>query len=249
MTGPTTILAFAPQHNKLGKHDATGAFQPEMQAFAKCWDQNGHRVRTVMLDNHKPALDVFLDVRAELARERNLHAVAFFMHGLRHQIPQIGWSIANAGDVAEQLRRAFLPDVGVVALYACDAARDLDRDGADDLEPGLGGEGGFADTLADALRARGWSGWIDAHAVAAHTTKNPYVRRFRGTNQGGTWIVEPPPTDAKSIAKLTKEHRERVTERWERWRRALRSRTSSLRFRFPLFQELTIEHELEAMPP
>lgn len=249
MIGPTTILAFAPQHNKLGKHDATGAFQPEMHAFAKCWDQNGHRVRTVVLDNHKPASDVFLDVRAELAREQNLHAVAFFMHGLKHQVPQIGWSIANVEEVAQQLRRAFRPDHGVVGLYACDAARDLDRDGEDDLQPGPGGEGGFADALADALRALGWQGWIDAHAVAAHTTRNPFVRRFRGSDRGGTWLIEPP-GKARDFGKPSPEdrpERERRRRLWDRWSAALQ--TSSLRLRFPMLQEISIEHELDATRP
>lgn len=185
-------LAFVPEHNAPGKKDVTGAFLPEARAWARLF--TGATI--VRFDNARPP-----EVRRrEVERKIREHCpglivpwIAFFCHGLRDRI-QTGHAIAHVPSLAAEIAAR---DCYSVTLYACDTARDLDRDRADDMAPGPGGEGGFADSLRDAMPeppALAHAPWIDAHTVTAHTTIAPFVRRFhlRGDRtQGGDWIVEP----------------------------------------------------------
>lgn len=227
-----SIVTFAPGTNTPPKHDATGAFQPEQRAFAKLWAGRGHAVESVVFDNTQPNEHRRETVLAALADHRELRAVAFFCHGLRKSI-QAGFGLAHVPELAEALSIAMRAD-GVVALYSCDVGRDLDRDQVDDLQPGPGGEGGFADFLSDSIGAhrlaRGsdaWTGWIDGHAISGHTTSGPYVRRFRGRADGGDWIVSP------------------KSARWKEWKRRLRDSGDSLRLSFPLMHEDEIRADLD----
>jgi hypothetical protein len=208
-----TVLAFAPMHNTKVRKDATGAFQPEAQAFCKM-----HGGRLVLVDNQKTAAEM----RSAVIREVTLEpqqvtwerlVVAFFCHGSRNGI-QFGFTRASVDPLATSI--AAKSSEVVVPLYACLAAGPA-TDAA-------GGDGGFADTLRDALCAAG-STWcrVDAHATAGHTTWNPYVRRFEGVGTktggcGGQYIVAP------------------GSKLWPKWRKALRE--TNLRLRFPT---LTIE--------
>src|SRR5690606_18287712 len=88
------------------------------------------------------------------------------------------------------------PSHAIITLYACDAARDGDSDRRDDVAPGPGGDGGFADALRDALSAdHHMHGHVDAHASLGHATKNPFVRRFwmdgESADIGGDWLISP----------------------------------------------------------
>lgn len=185
-------LAFVPLHNSAGKKDVTGAFLPEARAWARMFPDG----TIVRFDNTRPP-----EVRRrEVERKIREHApglivpwIAFFCHGLKDRI-QTGHDLRTAPSLAAEIAAR---DCYAVTLYACDTARDLDASREDDLAPGPGGEGGFADTLRDAMPeppALAHAPWIDAHTVTAHTTIAPFVRRFhmRGDRtKGGDWIVEP----------------------------------------------------------
>ncbi len=219
-----TMLTFAPQHDRPGKVDASRAFQPGARKFAATWQERGEVVVRATIDNHEPAVLMRRRVLFILSSHRELRCVAFFCHGLKSSL-RLGFELQHVDALALALRGSLETD-GKVVLYACDAARDLDRDETDDVQDGPGGEGGFADRLADSLRVLGWTGWVDAHTTDGHTTWNPFVRRFRGSTTGGEWIVAP------------------RSPYWKRWRASLRDEKSTLRYRYPLALESSLLEEL-----
>jgi len=185
------ILVLAPLYNTGKKKDATGAFRPEATVFA---ERHGvPREQVVWIDNHlsKPAMRA--EVLAEIAKVKTasgaLEALACFCHGWKTGI-QFGFDKTTVGVLAEVL-------VGVrdirVPLYACSTAQGA---GGDD-STAIGGDGGFADLLRDALcQAGAVDCQVDAHTTAGHTSKNPFVRRFQGMGSqlggtGGFFIVSP----------------------------------------------------------
>lgn len=178
-----TVLAIAPRYDRPGVNpktgkawkDATGAFLPEARAFVKL---HGGEVAT--FDNRASEASRFRETLEILASSGPIETLAFFCHGFKSGI-QCGARVHNLWALARAI-----PSVQSIALYACDAARDSDADRADDTARGPGGEGGFASLLARKARAQ----WVDAHATAAHTTKNPHLRRF-GPSGIGRWLVEP----------------------------------------------------------
>lgn len=218
-------VVFAPALNTVGKVDATGAFIPEARAFLAAHQSAG---KVHLFDNSLPMRMRRADVADRLARDppRSVSVMAFFCHGWRDGI-QAGYRTPDARALAEH----FAPvaaDSPVVALYACDAGRDADNQTEDDNEPGIGGEGGFADALRDAFVRVGVRATIFAHTRPGHTTRNPFVRRFLPDEiGGGHWIVTP------------------GSRLWPRWVQALRETT--LRFRFPLMADSEIEAELQGV--
>lgn len=213
------ILTFCAGHNHI-KSDATGAFIPEARRFALV-----HAAPPpVLFDN---TLSMARRLRQVLdvidACETPVSTLALFCHGWKDGL-QVGVRNESAWRLAAALRRVADPAGLRVLLFCCHAARDDDDDELDDLEPGPGGDGGFADMLRDALRVQGVAATIYAHAARGHTTHCPYVRRFDpGEMAGGHWVIEP--TSALFPA----------------WKRALRG---ELRFRFPFMSQLEIEAEL-----
>lgn len=213
-----TVLAIAPAHDRPGVNpktgrpykDATGAFLPEARAFVDL-----HGGRLVAFDSLAVETERLQEVVRALREERGkAHAaIGLFMHGYRTGM-QCGFRSFNVATVADALAWALAPG-GVVALYACDAARDTDADRSDDTAKGPGGAGGFASRLARALGPR--ARWVDAHATAAHTTKNPHLRRFltEDATDDGVWIVEP------------------GSAKWKAWREKLQ-RDRAFRLTFPL---------------
>lgn len=190
-----TVFALAPKHNSPGKKDATGAFQPEAKAFVKL-----HGGKLAMFDNRNSDGDRARECLDSLALEagKSHECIGIFSHGFRTGL-QTGVRLGprmigprSVGVWAEYLVRALRPD-GKVALYACDAARDVDASRDDDMVKGPAGAGGFASTLTAEMEKLGWRGWLDAHVTTAHTTKNPYVRRFYADDQtdDGFWLVTP----------------------------------------------------------
>lgn len=158
--------------------------------------------------------------------------IAIFCHGFRTRLQtghSIGWrpSHKRVRDLAGSISLCAKPDAKVI-LYACST-------GGAPTTPGklddVGGEGGFADTLRDELGKVGMSGgWVDAHAMAGHTTRLPLVRRFYtdGDPQpspgvGGDWIVAP------------------RTPSYRRWHAYLET---DGRFRFPLMSIDAIRADL-----
>jgi hypothetical protein len=204
-------IAFTPKYNTPGLHDATGAFQPEARSFAKI-----HGGVVVQVDNHatkQKMRESVIETLRNMIEQPTL--VAFFCHGWRTGI-QLGFSSANVAEL--------VPLFGIspaVALYACSAG-----DGA-----GVGGDGGFADSLRDALcRDGNVFCQVDAHTTSGHCSRNPYVRRFEGMGSsvggaGGYYIVTP------------------RSEQWPAWKRAL---MGDLRLRFPTMSVASIHAELAA---
>lgn len=226
-----TTLAIAPLYNSPGKRDATGAFQPEANAWIAANHDRGYTDwARILIDNDTPAIsrrDAVLDA----IREHQPDHVAFFCHGWKTGI-QFGFGVQHTLLLAETLAAGFGPldfegeTVQVigpfVTLYACSTA--------DGKDPGTGGDGGFADEFRDAL-CRAGATWcrVDAHTTAGHTTRNPYVRRFEGQGSavggtGGQWIVAP------------------KSPLWSRWRKALAE--TDLRYRFPSMSVAEIHEEL-----
>lgn len=178
-----------PAWNTHGKRDATGAFQPEGSRWTAL-----HGGSYYLFDNRLTRGARREQVEGMLAKENDLDWVAIFCHGYPRGM-QTGHALRQAGRLAEAIAMACKP-TAIVTLFACNTARDADRDNKDDLVPGPGGEGGFADRLRDELVEKGMhGGWIDAHTVVGHTTKAPWVRRFYISEadkyDGGEYIVRP----------------------------------------------------------
>jgi hypothetical protein len=205
-------LILAPAFDTPGRKDASGAFQPEARKFVAA---NGLLASVCLFDSNRAMTDRRYEAARAISRSSGVHVFALFCHGWKDGI-QAGWRAKDAPALADLLVLAGSPACTVV-LYACDAARDADADRDDDRQPGPGGEGGFADLLAQAMIARKWSGRLFAHSTAGHTTQNPHVRTWGGdpaehVQERGEWWIEP-----KSAL-------------WPAWRAALQG---DLRFKFP----------------
>lgn len=213
----TGYLALAPLHNSEGRRDATGAFQPEAEAWLDAQGLTGAEAEAVLIDNRWTNLAMRRAVIRAL--ECALPDVlGIFCHGWGTGI-QFGFSIGHVDSLAEAIH--VDGDVAPrVALYCCSTGKG----------PGVGGDGGFADMLRDALcRAGSVYCRVDAHTTAGHCTRNPYVRRFEGGGSasggsGGAWIVTP------------------ASALWDRWRAALRD--TDLRLRYPTMTVAEIHAEL-----
>lgn len=231
----------APRYNTNGKKDATGAFQPEAYGFAK---HHGLPRSSVFLFDNKASLH---SRRKQVARAIKAAGVfdtlAVFCHGSKDHI-QAGFTLKTMPELVGLLREA---QCSRVILYCCDTGRDLDSDRIDDVQDTVGGDGGFADTLRDAIAGNvtgtgqeiGGS-VIFAHATLGHTSRLPLVRVFvtndkiyppLGTQQykGGQWLIEPNKPE------------------FPLWRQAL-SKTS-LRWRFPFLTQNQILAELVSQSP
>lgn len=211
------VLSLAPLYNSPGKRDATGAFQPEARLFEIALPAGSVSLNAT-IDNSRPAAKMRAEVAARI-RGFAPSVLDFFCHGWRTGV-QFGWSLDSIDTLASVIAEACPTDAPIVALYACSTASG-----------GVGGDGGFADQLRDALcQAGAVNCRVDAHDRAGHTTRNPYVRRFEGQGsavggQGGQWIVAP------------------GSALWSKWRAALRG---DLRLRFPLMPVSDIHAELAA---
>jgi hypothetical protein len=208
-------LILTPDRNTQG-NDYKGAFKPEAIHFSR-------------LHGLPRATEIDLGLGAGARRAAVLAAIkaapdgadvfAMFTHGLRRSLPQLGFDNSHAAALGEALAEKLAPS-GVVVLYACSTGTSPN---------GIGeGDGGFADALRDAIvrAAPAWRGHLDAHEKAAHTTTNPWVRRFdHSTDKGGAWIVEP------------------GSALWAKWRARLNER-DPLRLRFPFLSVAEIHEAL-----
>ena len=211
-----SVIAFAPRHNSPGLHDATGAFIPEARRFLQLAGGEGRKglflfnPRRPMAERAAYVLDTLREYEAQ---KRKVRAVAFFCHGysrgLQAGFRSSGRSV-NVSELAEAI--ADISGAGVIVpLYACSTAGSP-RLGAP------GGDGGFADSLRDALCRHGATHCrVDAHVTLGHTTRNPHVRRFEGAGSpiggvGGAYLVPP------------------SSPYWQGWKRALRKTDSRLLF-------------------
>ncbi len=201
----TSIIAFAPQYNTGKKHDATGAFQPEAEAFC-AFRKSG----AVFLVNNRLAPQAMRAEVLYLLRPPCFN-FAFFCHGRTKGI-QFGFGTSNVDELAKAIAAACKPISDPrIALYCCNTAGG----------PGVGGDGGFADLLRDALcRAGAVNCQVDAHVGRGHTTERPYVRRFEGKGSpvggvGGYFLVAP------------------GSKLWRPWVKAMKDEKGTLRYEFP----------------
>ena len=228
-------VAFAPLQNRPGTNprtgvpwaDATGAFQPEALRFAKVHGD----VRVVLFDAFAEKSERRSAVREALrAGPSDIECVAFFCHGHKTGL-QTGYDgRTGAEQLAVDLAR--FSSLHTVVLFACDAGRDGDAASADDIRPGPGGDGGFADLVRDELaQTFARSVTIYAHAATGHTSRLPYVRRFDyATSAGGEWVIEPD------------------SELWKAWRRKLQSPKDDFRLTFPFMTQAELEAALRDKP-
>lgn len=211
-------IIFTPDRNTPGRHDHTGAFRPEARSFCKAHGipfSAIHEIDTT-LPEHERRASVFraIDESRFDFRLEPLSMVAFFCHGLRGRLPQMGIRAWHTDELASRLlAHSPAPDLTVV-LYCCDVARDDDADTADDRKDGPDGVDGFASRLRDSLVSAGLpSARVFGHATAGHTTRNPFLRVFEApVGSPGEWVVSP------------------ADREWKRWRAALKG---DLRLRFP----------------
>lgn len=195
-------VLFVPSRNQLRK-DMTGGFYP----WARAW-QERHGGELVRFD-----LDRSQKVRQQtILAAIEFHApetICFFTHGLRTSLPQLGFTKWNLDPLAKMI--ASKNTAPRVILYACSSGSG----------PGPEGDGGFADTLRDALCKHGATNCqVDAHTTAGRADANPYVRRFEGLGNpeggtGGYWLVAPGDPE------------------WKKWRLALAESDSVMRWDFP----------------
>jgi hypothetical protein len=199
-----TMLCFAPRYNTKGRKDATGAFIPEAKRFLAFHDQEPTMLHLVD-NNLSPKWMREAVLSAIRAPSHRLEGVFFFCHGYRSGI-QFGITKRHVDDLAKAIHDAC-GTLAVVVFYSCDVARDADRKRTDDLAT-IGGDGGFADEVRDALcRAGADYCTVDGHTTAGHCTRNPHVRRFcgdgsRSGGSGGYYIV--PRQKAKLFKKWRK---------------------------------------------
>lgn len=209
----TSIIAFAPAFNTKGRKDATGAFQPEAKAFMR---HHGIKGGLYLIDNHRSGFERADQVIGVLESRSCVDVVAFFCHGVSRSI-QFGFNERNVDRLAKAVDA---PGTSIVVLYACGTAGGH----------GVGGDGGFADLLRDALcRVGDFNCRVDAHTTAGHTTRNPYVRRFEGKGSpvggvGGYYLVAP------------------GSKLWRPWVKALRE--TDLRYEFPVLDVSEIHGRL-----
>lgn len=222
------ILALYASKNTT-KPDATGAFIPQAQVFAKARRAVGDSVALVPFDNLLPGPARFRAFCDLLRGAEQYDALAYFGHGTRRGLPSAGVTMDLIWALGDAIHAKASPHL-VVTLYACSSANTpvVDRRGTPEIE-GIDGDGGCADLLRDNLSLKGHTGWVDAHTVAGHTTINRYTRRFYMNGQsggmGGTWLVAP------------------GSPEWDSWGDALRT-DHSLRFGFPYMTEKQLHERL-----
>jgi len=184
-----THLVLTPDRNKEGRSDFRGAFKPEGERYAAYWRAQGDTVQVHRIDVSKGHRERRQAVLARIEASAPIDVLTLLCHGWKEGV-QLGLSIERRdereafAEFARRLAAASAPPLYVV-LYCCLTG---------DSDEGPQGDGGFADTLRDALCAAGRPDvHVFAHTTAGHTTRNARVRLFRGdgSSTGGTGGVDP----------------------------------------------------------
>ena len=207
MTPPALI--FAPKFDSPGRKDATHAFQPEARRY-----QQVRGGKLVHIDNRRDSGTRGEAVIDEIARHADgwWRTIAFFCHGTSRDI-QLGFNRRNVAELARAIARTSERDVRVL-LYCCSTASTIHAL----VGKAVGGDGGFADELRDALCREGATHCrVMGHDTVGHSGRNPYVRFFDGAGSpvggaGGTQVVRP------------------GSKLWSRWREEL---FTDFRFHMP----------------
>lgn len=217
-------LIFYSSKNTHGKKDSSGAFRPEAKAFAKFYNVPSKNV--VGIDCTAPKKERKIKVFEKLSKVDDIELLMFFGHGWPQGI-QFGF---NRSDIDELAASINFVDGCKIGIFACLTA---ENDTRDNNISGLGAatDGGFADMLRDSLNFNfGWTGWIDAHKTAGHTTWNPYAVRFvAGQNFGGQWIISPD------------------SPLWKKWVKALHKNSNNIRYNFLTMTQKEIIKSLESI--
>jgi hypothetical protein len=228
------ILVIYSDTNTHGKSDATGAFMPEAEAFAKVHQVPSENMVGIRCPRVNKGIrrGKVLDAMYQRGQHRPLDAIVFFGHGWPQGI-QFGFNRSQIPELVDRMGEFCHPDAKVV-LFACLAA---ENDVRDKLVTGLGPatDGGFADILRDEMVRQGMNkGWVDGHKTAGHTSWNPFLVRFLCEDVddpqfgavGGAWLVAP------------------RSQLWKKWIKALKDQKSGMRYRFPFMSEIEIKAEL-----
>lgn len=174
------ILVVTPSHDSPGRHDFSGAFDPEARAFSRMYVCERRYI-----DNTQPQLKRMKEyvLQLEALKPRTLVQLS---HGYKHGT-QLGprspghpaFRFAGNHDWWERMVNALATHIDpVVVLYACSTGDDPEDD--PDSAPGSG-DGSYADELRDALcRAGATRCRVIAHTTAGHCTQNPHVKAFDG---------------------------------------------------------------------
>jgi hypothetical protein len=161
-------LVFYQSTNRKGRHDATGAFVPEAEAFL---DLHGHLgIVRVPIPHDTPRWRrrrIFESVCKEHG-DGTFDAIVYFGHGTPRGLPGLGYRCGNDGHDRMADHAAMpLHEAGKVVLFAC-----------------LAGKGfGFADRMALSLRFRDPKAEVIAHLTKGHTSWNP-VAEYSGRGKG-----------------------------------------------------------------
>lgn len=232
------ILSFAPLRNSDGLRDAA-EFQNEASRFSRHMQETyAAQSQVVLFDNRGELHDRREVVIPHLLTSKPLDVLAFFCHGWPDGI-QAGFSSAHARLLAREVATVSSSKLTVM-LYCCSTGADKRADTDELLDPGPGGDNGFADRLRDELFAAGVTATVYAHSTKGHTSANPRVRIFTpGAQKGGNWIVAP------------------GSKHWSKWRAALQfvekrggknfvNEENTFRFDFPFMSTEQIQTKLEA---
>jgi hypothetical protein len=229
-------ILFATSTNKPGMSDASGVFLPEARRLRDLLVRCGWSVQLIevpvsrLSDQQRRAL-VLQHVRKA---SHPIDLVAFFCHGTRRGI-QLGFSVETSRELARTIvGTGFFSKSRLVkvAFFACSTGAGSGEYPVD--QGGPGGEGGFADTLAEDLSGEGAYGAIVyAHTTVGHATQNPdavacTALRFRQGRYGCDWIVAPD------------------SPRRSRWNQLLHDRSSDYRLAYSMHRPGAIRQGLPA---
>ncbi len=221
---PKNIIVFAPDHDKPGKADAR-EFKKEARRFMA--HHSIPEENLYIINNKRTKIQMRQDVLKHIKNFPNdIDSYMFSCHGFKSGF-QFGFRIKHIPQLIRAMAKRFVYVPGVhddslyplVSFYACDMARNLDRDRKNDLDK-FGGDGGFADEFRDELCRQGFIYCrVMAHTSAGHAFRNPNARFFEGMGSpeggtGGFYVV----------------HRKDGNGLWKKWVAALKT---DFRFDFP----------------
>lgn len=152
-------LVFYTSTDRKGQHDATGAFEPEAQAFARIHGATD----LIPVPQNRPVWDRRWFVRRKLRQLSqagvSYDAVVYFGHGTPSSLPGLGLRQGDLKWFVDGLVDLLRPD-GVLVLYACLAGRGF----------------GIGDRIDVALADRGYESIRTvAHLTPGHVSINPHT--------------------------------------------------------------------------
>ena len=176
---PMQHRVLTPDRNT-GSNDFTGAFQPESQRYAEHFRHRGETVTVSTVPLSSSRHNMRESVKRLLASgTAPLDTLVLMCHGWPDGI-QLGFHRDDCASLAEMIA-AYCVESPLVVLYCCSCGSDSN-----------GGAGNsFAGVLRDRCRALGRSATVFAHTTAGHTTRNPNIRVFHGSDERWTDVNAP----------------------------------------------------------